>query len=58
MEYHDDLKNMLINNKTAIEIEKYELERGMIDLERDGILKVIKGQITLSEVYRLVKHRR
>ncbi|MBU0627332.1 hypothetical protein KKG31_08555 [Patescibacteria group bacterium] len=55
MDYTEELKNMLLENKSVIEIEKYALKNGMINLERDGIFKVIKGITTLEEVYRYVK---
>ncbi len=57
MEYTDTIKELLLQGKTAFEIEKYALEKGMSSLERDGIYKLIKGKITLDELYRLVKHR-
>ena len=57
MEYNDDIKNLLLQGKTAFEIEKYALDRGMSSLERDGSYKIIKGHITLEELYRLVKHK-
>lgn len=57
MEYSDSIKDLLLQGKTAFEIEKYALDRGMSNLERDGIYKVIKGNITLDELYRLVKHK-
>lgn len=57
MDYTDDLRNMILLNKTAFEIEQWALEHGMVNLERDGIFKVMKGIISLEELYRLVKHR-
>lgn len=57
MEYNDEIKNLLLQGKTAFEIEKYALEKGMSNLERDGIYKIIKGVVTLEELYRLVKHK-
>jgi type IV pilus assembly protein PilB len=57
MEYDDLLKDMLLHDKTAFEVEKALLENGMISLERDGIFKTIKGLTTLEEVYRLSKHK-
>jgi type II secretory ATPase GspE/PulE/Tfp pilus assembly ATPase PilB-like protein len=55
MDYTDELKNMLQNGKSVFEIESYALQNGMINLERDGVFKVIKGLTTLDEVYRYVK---
>ncbi len=57
MEYTDDIKNMLLQGKTAFEIEKYALRNWMLNLERDWIFKVIKWLTTLQEVYRLTKHK-
>jgi len=55
MDYTEELKNMLLNGKSVFEIENLNLQNGMINLERDGIFKVIKGITTLDEVYRYVK---
>ena len=42
MEYTDEIKNLLLQGKTAFEIERYALDKGMSNLERDGIYKIIK----------------
>jgi len=55
MDYTEELKSMLLDGKSVFDIEKYALQNGMINLERDGIFKVIKGATTLDEVYRYVK---
>ncbi|PJA49072.1 MAG: type II secretion system protein GspE [candidate division SR1 bacterium CG_4_9_14_3_um_filter_40_9] len=55
MDYTEELKNMLLNGKSVFEIENLTLQNGMINLERDGVFKVIKGITTLDEVYRYVK---
>jgi len=57
MEYNDFLKSMLLDNKTAFQVEHELLLHNMINLERDGIFKSIKQLTTLEEVYRLSKHR-
>ena len=57
MEYTDEIRNFLIGGKTAYEVENYALSRWMINLERDGVLKVIKWYTTLDEVYKIVKHK-
>lgn len=57
MEYDDQLKNMLLQDKTAFEVEKFALSKGMINLERDGIFKVMQGKTTLEEVYRTTRHK-
>ncbi len=58
MEYSDEIRNQLVWWKTAYEIENYALWKGMINLERDGILKVIKWYTALEEIYRIVKHKK
>jgi type II secretory ATPase GspE/PulE/Tfp pilus assembly ATPase PilB-like protein len=55
MDYNDEIKNMLLDGKSSFEVESVALKKGMINLERDGIFKVIKGKTTLDEVYRYVK---
>ncbi len=57
MDYTDDIKNMLIEWKSNMEIEQHALKNWMIDLNRDGIFKVIKWVTDLDEVYRYVKMR-
>jgi len=55
MDYTDEIKNMLLEWKSAFEVEKQALQRWMINLERDGVFKVIKGMTTLDEIYRYIK---
>lgn len=58
MEYTDDIKNLLLQGKTAFEIEKFALSKGMTNLERDGVFKILKGMTSLDEVYRIVTHKK
>lgn len=55
MDYTDEIKNLLLEGKSSFEVESVALQRGMINLERDGVFKIIKGMSTLDEVYRYVK---
>jgi type II secretory ATPase GspE/PulE/Tfp pilus assembly ATPase PilB-like protein len=55
MDYNDDVKNMILNWKSAFDVEKYALENWMINLERDWMFKVLQWVTTLDEVYRYVK---
>lgn len=57
MEYTDDLKNMLLQGRTAFEIEKYALSKWMMNLERDGVFKIVRWLTSLEEIYRIVTHR-
>lgn len=55
MDYTDEIKNLLLDGKSSFEVESVALQRGMINLERDGVFKIIKWMTTLEEVYRYVK---
>lgn len=55
MDYTDDIRELLLAWKSAFEIEQYALQNGMINLERDGVFKIIQGITTLDEVYCYVK---
>lgn len=57
MEYTDDIKDLLLQWKTAFDIEKFALSKWMMNLERDGIFKIIKWKTTLDEIYRIVTHK-
>ena len=57
MDYTDDIKTLILDGKSAFEIWGYALEKGMIDLERDGIFKIIQGLMTFDELYRFVRLR-
>ena len=57
MDYTDDIKTLILDGKLAFEIWGYALEKGMIDLERDGIFKIIQGLMTFDELYRFVRLR-
>lgn len=57
MDYTDDIKTMILEGKSAFEVGNFALHKGMIDLERDGIFKIIHGQTTFDELYRFVRMR-
>lgn len=57
MDYTAEIKSMLLEGKSAFEVENIALQKWMINLERDGIFKVIKWMTTLEEIYRYVKTR-
>jgi hypothetical protein len=42
MDYTDELKSLLLEGKSAFEVEAYALKHGMINLERDGVFKTIQ----------------
>lgn len=57
MEYNDDIKKLLIDGKTAFDIERYALDHWMMNLERDGVFKIVKGMTSLDELYSIVTHK-
>jgi Type II secretory pathway, ATPase PulE/Tfp pilus assembly pathway, ATPase PilB len=46
----EDLKDLIIKNAPANEIRKVAMQKGMITLKQDGILKVLQGETTLKQV--------
>lgn len=59
LEFDDEIKQLLLDGEKALAVEKYALqEKGMVNLERDGVFKMIQGKISIEEVYRLVKHKK
>ena len=55
MDYNDDIKRMLMEWRSNMEIEQVALQNWMINLERDWIFKVIRWVIDLDEAYKFVK---
>lgn len=55
MDYNDEIKRMLMEWRSNMEIEQVALQNWMINLERDGIFKVIKWIVDLDEAYQFVK---
>lgn len=46
----EDIRQLIIKNAPAMEIRRVALEKGMLTLKQDGILKVLKGETTLKQV--------
>ncbi len=55
MEYTDEIKQFILEGKTAFEIQKIALKKWMVNLERDWVFKVIKWLTTLDQIYRFIK---
>jgi type II secretory ATPase GspE/PulE/Tfp pilus assembly ATPase PilB-like protein len=59
LEFDDEIKQLLLEGEKALAVEKYALqEKWMVNLERDGVFKLMQGKISIEEVYRLVKHKK
>ena len=50
---NNQLRNLISENATMIEIQKAAQETGMITLEQSGIIKALEGMTSLEEVYRV-----
>ncbi|PMP97945.1 MAG: type II secretion system protein E, partial [Thermodesulfobacterium geofontis] len=46
----DELKLLIIKNAPANEIRDVAMQKGMLTLKQDGILKVLKGETTLKQI--------
>ncbi|WP_416151363.1 GspE/PulE family protein [Salipaludibacillus sp. HK11] len=53
----DEIKYMIMNEKSSQEIRDYALEKGMAFLVDDGLQKVIHGLTTTEEVLRVVTEK-
>ena len=53
--FDDEIKDLILGNKSTHEIFEAARRKGMLTLKEDGVLKVIQGVTTLNEVYRIVE---
>ncbi len=49
------IREMIFENKSAVEIRKVAIEQGMRTIYSDAIRKVLNGTTTLEEIYRVAK---
>jgi len=52
MQIDDELRDMILSGRSAIEIKKRAQETGMISLRRSGLIKIMDGVTTIEEVVR------
>ncbi len=57
LEFNNRIKEKVLDWVNAFWLELYALDKWMINLERDWILKAIQWTIDFKEVYRLTKHK-
>jgi type II secretory ATPase GspE/PulE/Tfp pilus assembly ATPase PilB-like protein len=55
MSMNNEIRKMILDRGSAVEIEKAALRNGMVSLEQDGVLKAIQGLTSLDEIYRVAK---
>jgi len=56
MEVDDEIRELILVGASAVELKKKAIERGMINLRRSGLRKVMDGVTTLEEVARETVH--
>lgn len=57
LQMNNDLRRLILKRASALEIEKLARKTaGMVVLEQIGILKALRGETTLEEVYRVARH--
>jgi type II secretory ATPase GspE/PulE/Tfp pilus assembly ATPase PilB-like protein len=49
----DEFKDQIVKRKSLLELKQYAESKGMIDMELDGIIKVIADKTSISEVKRV-----
>jgi len=55
MRMTNELRRMISTAASSLEIEKAAIKSGMVTLEQSGIIKALKGETSLDEVYRVAK---
>jgi len=55
LEVDKEIKKMIVEGKSTIEIEKKAIEKGMRTLKEDTLIKILKGITTLEELRRVVE---
>ncbi len=55
MRLTNNIRRMILDRKSALEIEKAAIKEGMVTLEQAGVLKALKGETSLEEVYRVAR---
>lgn len=48
----DEMENFILRSPSIVDVRKYAEEKGMVDMKKDGLIKVLFGITTLSEVNR------
>ncbi len=55
MAMNNEIRRMIMEKASAVDIEKVALKNGMVSLEQDGVLKASEGHTSLDEIYRVAK---
>lgn len=55
LDVDSEIGEMIIDKKTADELQKTAIKRGMLTMQQDGFLKALEGITTIEEVLRVTK---
>jgi len=55
MRMNNEIRRMLLQSASSMDIEKAAIKTGMVSLEQIGIIKALKGDTDLAEVYKVSK---
>lgn len=50
----EEIQDLIFSNPSTSEIRKKAIEKGMVTLKQDGVLKILEGKTSLEEVDRVV----
>jgi type II secretory ATPase GspE/PulE/Tfp pilus assembly ATPase PilB-like protein len=51
MRMNNEVRRAILQNAASIDVEKIAIKNGMVSLEQSGIIKALKGETSLEEVY-------
>ena len=54
-QFNDEIKDLILQEKSPVEIAAAARKTGMLSLKEDGVLKVVSGVTTLEEVQRVAE---
>ena len=52
---NNELRSLILQRASSVELHKAAMKNGMITLEQAGLIKALKGETSLQEVYRVAK---
>jgi len=55
MKMNNQIRKAILKRQNALEIEQIAMDTGMVTLEQAGIIKALKGETSLDEVYRVAR---
>lgn len=55
MRMNNEIRKMIVMQAPAMDIEKTAMKNGMVNLEQIGVVKALKGDTSLEEVYSVAK---